>query len=208
MKRFSLFGVSAVLAAAIVSSPAQASAVWFDFQGSVAMLDSSGPVETVSSLTGNIVWNYETGTGTAYFASPDTFVGAVWNFHDISLVATRVGVAHADMLVDWGVIQNIHVTADFGMTPYSGPLGGGYDLITLDGDHDGVMGNAMDNGPFSGLNVFFSGNVSGVCMLPELYSCVGPATPPQIAPVPLLPAMWLLFSGLVGLAGFRRLARK
>lgn len=210
MKIFSLLGVFVAFTTVLASSPAQAYPLWFDFQGGFAMLDSSGPVDTPSSLTGNIVWNYETGTGTAGFVSSTPFLGSGWNFHDITLTATRVGVAHADMLFDWnwGGNQNIHVTADFGMTPFGGPFGGGYDLITLDGDHDGIMGNAMDNGVFTGLSVIFSGKLSGICPFPELEFCANPGTPPPIAPVPLLPAMWLLISGLAGLAGIGRLARK
>lgn len=209
MKKFSLLGVPAVFAAVLASSPAHAYPVWFDFQGGLTVLDTSGDVlGTDPSVTGSIVWDYQAGAGTASFVSPNPFFGSSWTSHDITLTATRVGVAHADMLFDWGSNQNIHVTADFGMTPYAGPFGGGYDLITLDGDNDGVAGNAMDNGPFTGLSAIFSGKMSGGCWYVEPEFCASPATPPQIAPVPLLPAMWLLISGLAGLAGLGRLGRK
>lgn len=209
MKIFSLFGMSAAFAAVLASSPAQAYPLWFDFQGSLVVLDPSGGfVGSDPSVSGSVAWNYGTGTGTASFFSPTPFLGSVWSSHDITLTATQVGVAHADMLFDWGGNQNIHVTADFGMTPHAGSFGGGYDLITLDGDHDGVAGNALDNGPFIGMNVIFSGKVSGICPFPEVEFCAAPGTPPQIAPVPLLPAMWLLMSGLAGLAGIGRLGGK
>jgi len=204
MKKFPLLGVSVAFAAVLASSPAQAYTVWFDFQGSFAMMYESSPVEPVSSLTGNVVWNYDTGTGTANFTSPLILFGVSGNLHDITLTAMRVGVAHADMLFDWAGNQNIHVTADFGMTPY---FGGGYDLITLDGDQDGVAGNAMSGG-FAGLSMIFSGKMSGGCPYVEPEFCANPGMPPQIVPVPVLPAMWLLISGLAGLVGFGRLGRK
>ena len=96
----------------------------------------------------------------------------------------------------------------FGMTPYYGDFGGGYNLITLDGDHDGVEGNVMGDGVFQGMSITLSGKVSGGCPFPEPEFCANPGTPPQIAPVPVLPAMWLLISGLVGMVGFGRLGRK
>lgn len=209
MKKFSLLGVSVALVAVMASSPAQAYTVGYDFQGSFAMLMPSGDVGLSDpSVTGNIMWNYDTGTGTANFVASTPLLGYPWNFHDITLTAMQTGVAHADMLLDWHNNENIHVTADFGMTPYYGYFGGGYDLITLDGDLDGVAGNAMDNGPFMGLSITLSGDVSGGCPYVEPEFCANPGTPPQIAPVPVLPAMWLLISGLVGLLGFGRLGRK
>lgn len=209
MKNFSLLGVSVALVAVLASSPALANTVWYDFQGSFALSTPSGDVVgSDPSVTGNITWNYDTGTGVASFTSAFILFGLAGNFHDITLTATRVGVAHADMLFDWNNSQNIHVTADFGMIPYFGNFGGGYELITLDGDLDGVAGNAMDNGPFTGLNMIFSGNVSEGCPYVEPEFCANPGMPPQIAPVPVLPAMWLLISGLVGLVGFGRLGRK
>lgn len=209
MKKFSLFGVSAVFAAVLASSPAHAYPVWFDFQGGFALLVPSGDVVgSDPSVTGNMMWNYDTGTGMASFVASAPLLDSPWSFHDITLTATRLGVAHADMLFDWENNRNIHVTADFGMTPYYGPFGGGYNLITLDGDQDGVAGNAMDNGVFQGMSITLSGKVSGGCPFPELEFCAAPGTPLQIAPVPLLPAMWLLISGLAGLVGFGRLGRK
>lgn len=208
MKKFSLLGVSVALVAVMASSPAQAYTVGYDFQGSFVMMDGSTPVEPVSSLSGSVMWNYDTGSGVASFTSAFVLLGLAGNFHDVTLTATQVGVAHVDMLLDWHNNQNIHVTADFGMTPYFGNFGGGYDLITLDGDLDGVAGNAMDDGPFTGFNMIFSGNVNEGCPYVEPEFCANPGTPPQIAPVPVLPAMWLLVSGLVGLVGFGRLGRK
>lgn len=211
MKKISLLGMSAAFAAVLASSPAQAYTVGYDFQGSFAMLEPSGDVlQSDPSVTGNVVWNYDTGTGTADFVASTLLLGSPWNFHDITLTATQAGVAHADMLFDWAGNQNIHVTADFGMTPYYGDFGGGYNLITLDGDQDGVAGNAMDNGVFQGLSIILSGKVSEGCPYVEPEYCANPGMPPQTAPtpVPVLPAMWLLISGLAGLVGFGRLGRK
>ncbi len=109
------------------------------------------------------------------------------------------------MLFDWDTYTNIHVTADFSM-PVSGLYS--YTLTTLDGDGDGVIGNAMVDGPFPGFNIIFAGTVTTTCpllRLPGIWDADMLGTCGQAYPlgsvVPLPSAVWLLGSGLAGLLG-------
>lgn len=68
-------------------------------------------------------------------------------------------------------------------TQLSQPLGANGEIIALDGDLDGVIGNALIDGPFQGNTIYLEGQLSAV-------------------PVPA--AVWLFGSGLVGLVGVAR----
>lgn len=164
----------------------------FDFVGHFVMLDSTGGlVGDDPGLTGSMHINPLTLQGTATMASPNTFFGYNWTAHNITLQMTGPNTVHADMLFDWGVNPNIHATADFQLMPSLTHLGG-FDVTTLDGDGDGIQGNAMDNGPFVGFNATFNGlaTVSGGTL--------------NTSAIPVPAAAWLLGSGLAGLLGFAR----
>ncbi|MHC5118397.1 MAG: VPLPA-CTERM sorting domain-containing protein, partial [Planctomycetota bacterium] len=59
-------------------------------------------------------------------------------------------------------------------------------VIVLDGDNDGIPGNAMTSGPFPGITPAFYGTLTGQ----------------YVVPVPA--AAWLFGSGLMGLIGIAK----
>ena len=75
-----------------------------------------------------------------------------------------------------------------GLAPTQGQV---WQLATVDGNGDGVMGIAMIDGPFAGFNAGFNANFQTV-------------TPDPVNPVPVPAAAWLFGSGLLGLAGVAR----
>lgn len=205
--------IAAVLAMAMGTSAAHGSSAqpqsWFGgFTGSFTMLSPEGEIvgDDPSVNSGLMFWNYGTATGSADYLYPSqSFFGYYWSAHHITLQATAPNVVHADMLFDWGVSANIHVTADFSMPVIGSHT---YALTTLDGDGDGVIGNAMDNGPFEGFNITFSGTVNvQACVENDLCEYTQVAYPLEPA-VPLPPAVWLLGSGLGGLLGLGRVSKR
>jgi hypothetical protein len=196
-----LGGAEAVEAAPIVN---------YSFLGTFAMLTPSGTVQGGSApndphVTGSMTMDLGTGTGSGSFQPSVTFTSGFWTTHSIVLTATAPGTVHADMMIDWidngpgnniGVDGPFPVTAEFGMAPTSPCSGMGcytvgntFTLTTLDGPNaDGIPGNPMTTGPFQGYNAAFNGTL----------------TVTSVVPVPA--AVWLLGSGLLGLAGavFRR----
>lgn len=175
--------IAAALAMSMGVSVAQAAPVYnFAYSGTFTMLDSTGNlVGTDPALTGTMQMDMGTGAGSANINPSQSFFGYTWTAHNITLQATGPGTVHASMLFDWGTTSNITVTVDFAMNPI-GPAT--YSITTLDGDGDGVLGNAMDNGPFMGFNATFGGTAT------------------VATPVPA--AAWLLGSGLLGLVGVAR----
>jgi len=155
--------------------------VQFSYAGTFTMLDPGGGfVGSDPALVGSMDMDMGTGAGHASMYPSTTFFGYTWTAHGITLAATGPGTVMATMLFDWGVTANIPVTADFSMTPI-GPKT--FTITTLDGDFDGIPGNAMCCGPFAGFNATFGGTAT-------------------IVPVPA--AVWLLGSGLLGLVGVAR----
>jgi hypothetical protein len=187
----------AALAAAVVMSlgvgAAEAMPIYnFAYNGTFTMLSASGGlVGTDPALTGTMSMDMGTGSGSAAMSPSVPFFGYMWTAHNITLQAYNMtGGVEATMLFDWGVTTNITVTADFQLTPI-GP--GTFSITTLDcggpgGVCDGVAGNAMNNGPFSGFNATFGGT----------------ATVTSVINTPVPAAVWLLGSGLLGLVGVAR----
>jgi hypothetical protein len=209
--------IAAALTIAMGTDAAVASPLFVNagFQGSVSLLDPTGVVVDGfgPAVTGFMDWNFSTATGTAsLIPSQPSFFGYYWTAHDITLYATAPNAVHADMLFDWGPCGNwpcnTHVTADFSI-PVTGWFT--YTLTTLDGDGDGVIGNAIDNGPFTGFNIVFAGSfyvdpmcIDGIDSNGNLVGYCNQAYPLAPAVVPLPPAIWLLGSGLGGLLGLSR----
>jgi hypothetical protein len=187
--------VATALLASLGAGAAQAYPIYtFNYVGTFTMLDPTGGiVGNDPALTGGMVMDMGTGAGTAAMNPSTPFFGYTWTAHNITLQAFNMtGGVEASMLFDWGVTTNITVTADFQLTPV-GP--GTFSITTLDcggpgGVCDGIAGNAMNNGPFSGFNATFGGlaYVTGV----------------DNGQVPVPAAAWLLGSGMLGLVGVAR----
>lgn len=104
--------------------------------------------------------------------------------------AGQIGV---HMLFDWGNTQNIDIVnvwnqnTVFGPSPlWTGSAGSNstskvWDLMSTDGNSDGINGILMIDGPFIGFSANFN-----------------------LSAVPLPAAFWLFGSGLIGLFGFMR----
>lgn len=208
MKKTAL--AAAVFLAAGIGAAEAAPVVNFNYSGTFSMLTPGGspwnPTFTAAqcgtghvcndpALTGTMTMDFGTGAGSAVMTPSVTFSGFFWTAHNIQLQATGPGTVQATMLFDWNGNLNIPVTALFSMTPVvcnGGPpcLGTGstFAIQTLDGDGDGIPGNAMASGPFAGFNATFGGT----------------ATVSSVSAVPVPAAVWLFGSGLLGLVGIAR----
>ena len=139
------------------------------------MYDNSGAI--IDGNTGD-TWslNFDTGTGSINNTQP--IFGNIWFAHDLSFVDNGDGTYSGDMLIDYAGTLNIPVTFDWDIDLSY--------VTVLDGDNDGIPGNAMTSGPFPGITPAFYGTLTG-----------------QYA-VPIPAAVWLFGSGLLGMIGIAR----
>lgn len=181
--------IAAALAMSLGATAAQAFPIYnFAYNGTFTMLSAAGAVVgTDPALTGTMQMDMGSGSGSAAINPSTTFFGYTWTAHNITLTATGPGTVQANMLFDWGTTANITVSVDFAMAPI-GPMT--FSITTLDGDADGIAGNAMNNGPFSGFNATFGGTAT--------------VTSVDAGTIPVPAAAWLLGSGLLGLVGVAR----
>lgn len=160
-------------------------------------------------------------TSNMTLASTDNFFGFSWTAHDVQVfgpgtytfntaagggaaevgpltLTVGAGQLGAHILFDWNSNQNIDVAVlwddngMFGNNDSQRILSGAtvWNSVSIDGNTDGVPGIPMPTGgPFAGFNANF--NLQGIT--------------PSAVPVPA--AVWLLGSGLVGLAGVARRKR-
>jgi len=109
-----------------------------------------------------------------------------------------------DVDLDWSMTNlsyiinqdsTISISGNFLWTNYNGlttstfsqlsePLGPYGEITALDGDFDGIKGNALIDGPFQGYSLFLEGAI--------------------VSTVPAPAAVWLFGSGLIGLVSFAR----
>jgi hypothetical protein len=142
---------------------------------SLDLYDQTGAM--VDSNTGD-TWslNFDTGTGT--INSTQLIFGNPWFAHSLTFVGNGDGTYSGNMLVDYSGTTNIPVTFDWDIDLSQ--------VVALDGDGDGIPGNAMTSGPFPGLTPAFYGTLTG-----------------QYA-VPIPATAWLFGSGLLGMIGIAR----
>jgi len=194
----------------VMSSPSTAALMPFEFYGGAEFYDPAGNdfSGVPDSIQGSIEFDFENDTGSADFGqSFVSFFGNGFTFHDILLTGNADGTINFNGLMDWGSTTDIRVGLTWEIVELSGsddPFGGTSDLglhvVTLDGDGDGIRGNAMDNGPFPGFSMALDGMWVGM----DLDGLWEPPQPYHPSPVPVPAAVWLFGSGLVGLIGFAR----
>lgn len=201
---------AALVMAGVGSAQAAMPIVDFSFNGTFNMLDSTGAgVDTgngttytpsfADPVTGSMQIDFNTGAGTASISPTVPFQGAMWTAHAITMQSYGNGYATANMLFDWNGNFNIPVTVGFSMFGAPVPsIGSAYAVSTIDcivgmsaGVCDGIAGDPMVSGPFTGFNAGFNGTATVTNM-----------TMPATVPVPA--AAWLLGSGLLGLVGVAR----
>ena len=139
------------------------------------MYDNSGAI--IDGNTGD-TWslNFDTGAGSINNTQP--IFGTIWFAHDLNFAGNGDGTYSGNMLIDYAGNLNIPVTFDWEIDLSQ--------VTVLDGDNDGIPGNAMTSGPFTGITPAFYGTLAG-----------------QYA-VPIPAAAWLFGSGLLGLVGMAR----
>lgn len=126
-------------------------------------------------------WSFDFDTGMASITATETFFGLPWTATDITFADNGDGTYSGNMLLEWG-ISSTPLAIVWDITTSS--------VTTLDGDGDGIPGNAIQAGPLIGLSPTFDGSLTG-----------------QLAPVPIPAAAWLFGSSLVGLVGLGRRRR-
>ena len=99
---------------------------------------------------------------------------------------TNAGQFAAGVFFDWSVNNDIPVLATLQVTNDPATSGGVLEVISFDGDGDGVPGNKMITPPFPDQTAAFGGTMT---------------------PVPVPAAVWLFGSGLMGLVGVARRRR-
>ena len=145
-----------------------------------SMYDNTGTyVGGDPSISGSMDFDMYTGYGSANINLSEPFSGQYWTAHDIQFQLTGPSSASSTMLLDWGSTTNIFVTIDFDTFFKSN---GGIDFFAIDGDGDGILGNAIENEILYGFSPAFN----------------------IIGQVPIPASAWLFGSGIIGLAGLAR----
>jgi len=202
--------ISSVFLLSIMSTPVTAAPMPFEFYGGSEFYDPAGAYVggDPNNINGSIEFDFEAGIGSANFDQAIMpFFGNFFSFHDITLTGNADGTIDVNGLMDWATTTNFQVSFTWEIVEligFSDPIGGTSDLgmrvVTLDGDGDGIKGNAMVNGPFPGFSMALDGMWVGM----DLYGLWEPPQPYHPSPVPVPAAMWLFGSGLIGLVGFAR----
>jgi len=129
------------------------------------------------SLLGNYDWTFDFDNGTASLDPTDPYFSQQFIPHDVTFSDNGDGTYDGDMLVDWG-INTVPVSILWDINEFS--------VTTLDGDGDGIPGNAVLDGLFTGFSLAFDGDLTG-------------QTVETVVPIPA--AAWMFGSGLVGIVG-------
>jgi VCBS repeat-containing protein len=123
--------------------------------GLFEMMDPTGAViGGADDVTGTIAINMATGSGTGAFSSDQLFYGQPWTAHTVTVQMTGADTMIVDMLFDWGTTSNIEVSVPMSVAFNAD---GTATFAAIDGDGDGIAGNAMTDGPFAGFTPAFSG---------------------------------------------------
>ena len=159
------------------------SASTVNFNGSFQLLDSFGVSADVidTNVTGWFDYDFTNGTGTGgEFYSGSDLLGSPWTATNVTMTLNTDGTVTSNMTFDWSgnlidtiIVFEILATGN----PYVSTM------TTLDGDGDGIPGNAFTSGPKPGNSIVLNGTAT-------------------VVPVPA--AIWLFGSGLVGLFAFNR----
>jgi len=168
--------------AALLMSGSLSAAV-LNFNGSFQLLDQFGALVSPedTNVTGWFNYDFASGTGNGgeFYSGTDLF-GAPWQATNVNMSLNVDGTVTANMSFDWSS-NIIPVTVVFGIAATPNPYVS--TMTTLDGDGDGILGNAFSNGPKPGNSIVLNGTAT-------------------VVPVPA--AFWLFGSGLIGLYGVVR----
>lgn len=201
--------VMAASAAAMfsVSMHAGAQSCFMDsylYSGSLTALSNTGDVVSVDSgLSGTVNYDSCTGAGSFVLDSTVTMAGVEFSFSSLGLNANVDGSVRMS-----GTVRQLDSNGD----PYLAPFDFSYDfaadvlqddafgveldIIALDGDGDGILGNQVTSGAWTGLSGIFEGTFSNLGNNGNNF--------PAYSPVPVPAAAWLFVTGLVGLLGMAR----
>ena len=182
MKKSHLMGAAFACMSFLTLTNASAGVVGLKGIGTgIFTLDLYDPNGAIADSNTGDTWslNFDTGTGT--INNTQSIFGNIWYPHSLSFVDNGDGTYSGSMLIDYAGTPNISVTFDWGIDLSQ--------VVSLDGDGDGIPGNAMTSGPFPGFTPAFYGTLTG-----------------QYA-VPIPAAAWLFSSGLIGLVGITRRKR-
>jgi len=126
----------------------------YDLSGVFKMKDANGDAVGTddNTVAGSLSIDHATGEGTIIMTSTQTFYGQLWTATDITFAQNADTSYTADMTFTWGS-SVIAVTLDLDATFNAD---GTATLTAIDGPGaDGIVGNPMDNGPFTGFNAGF-----------------------------------------------------
>jgi len=172
-----------ILTLTILLTANAATASTLNFNGSFQLLDSVGTAvsPTDTNVTGWFDYDFAVGTGNGgEFNSGTDLLGSPWQATDVTMTLNSDGMITANMLFNWnGNIMPGVVVFELQATP--NPLA--TTLTTIDGDGDGILGNALTVGAKAGNSIVLNGTAT-------------------VVPVPA--ALWLFASGLLGLFGVIR----
>jgi hypothetical protein len=126
----------------------------YDLSGVFKMKDANGDAVGTddNTVTGSLSIDHATGEGTITMTSTQAFYGMQWTASDITLSQNSNDTYTSAMTFTWGT-SIIAVTLDLDATFNAD---GTATLTAIDGPGaDGIIGNPMDNGPFTGFNAGF-----------------------------------------------------
>lgn len=176
----------------------------YAYSGSLTALSSTGDVVSVDpGLSGSV--NYDSCAGSGSFVLDSTVVmaGVEFSFSALGLSANVDGSVHMS-----GTVQQLDSNGDPYLTPFDfsydfaadvlqdDEFGVELDILALDGDGDGILGNQVTSGAWTGLSGVFEGSFSNLGNNGNNF--------PTYSPVPVPAAVWLFGTGLVGLIGMAR----
>ena len=178
MKQPMIAAAAALALGASFSSTAIAGTVGLSGTGTGSYaLTVYDPTGAPLSTLGYYYWTFDFDNGTASLDPTDAYFSLQFIPHDVTFSDNGDGTYDGDMSVDWG-LSIVPVSILWDINEFS--------VTTLDGDGDGIPGNAMLLGPLPGFSLAFDGDLTG-------------QTVETVVPIPA--AAWMFGSGLVGIVG-------
>ena len=147
----------------------------WNFDGLLTMYDTNGVLNS-TPVTGFFDFsssNLDLDFQLNFFGQPITYTGG-------TLSDNGDGTYNGLFTFDWSIYTDNTATILWDITDNGN---GTATVLTLDGDDDGIPGNTITNGTFTGSSFEING---------------------ELTTVPLPAAFWLLSSGLIGLIGIAR----
>ena len=172
----------------------------YTYSGALTVLGGTGSFfASDPDMTGSVYYDSCSHTGSFTLDNTVNIAGLDFSFSTLNLNANQDGSVHMS-----GNIQQMNsptspfaFSYDFAASVLQDDeFGVTLDLLALDGDVDGVPGNAVTTGAWTGLSGIFTGTFNNLGNNGNNF--------PTYSPVPVPAAAWLFSSGLIGLIGFAR----